>query len=275
MAQQLVTGYAPVGGTDIYWESRGSGGTPLVLVHGGYGLTSTFDSLADQLAADRQVIAIELRGHGHSRDTNRPFGWDEFGDDIAGVIRHLGLGRADLLGYSLGGGASLRCAIRHPDAVRRLVVISAPFRRTAWFPEVLAGFDQMTGTTLFPMLGQSPMYAQWSKVAPDPSSFPALIDKTGELLRLPYDWADDVRELAIPVLLIYGDADSIPPSHAAEFYSLLGGGLRDAGWDGSLPSLSRLAILPGRTHYNVLGSPALTATIAEFTSSADSEASSH
>jgi pimeloyl-ACP methyl ester carboxylesterase len=272
MGQQLVTGYAPVSATDIYWESRGSGGTPLILVHGGYGLAGTFDTLAGELAADRQVIAIELRGHGHSRDASRPFSWDEFGDDIAGVTRHLGLGRADLLGYSLGGGASLRCAIRHPDAVRRLVVISAPFRRAAWFPEVLAGFDQMTGTTLFPMLRQSPMYAQWSKVAPDPSSFPALIDKTGELLRLPYDWTDDVRGLAIPVLLIYGDADSIPPSHAAEFYSLLGGGLRDAGWDGSLPGLSRLAVLPGRTHYNMIDSPMLTAMIAEFTSSPGSEA---
>lgn len=275
MGQQLVTGYAPVGGTDIYWESRGGGGTPLVLVHGGYGLASTFDTLAGELAADRQVIAMELQGHGHNRDTSRPFGWDEFGDDIAGVIRQLGLGRADLLGYSLGGVASLRCAIRHPDAVRRLVVISAPFRRTAWFPEVLSGFDQMTGTALFDMLRQSPMYAQWRKVAPDPASFPALIDKTGELLRQPYDWADDVRGLTIPVLLVYGDADSIPPSHAAEFYSLLGGGLRDAGWDGSLPGLSRLAILPGRTHYNVLDSPMLTSTIAEFTSSPAARRAAH
>jgi len=153
------------------------------------------------------------------------------------------------------------------------VVISAPFRRAAWFPEVLAGFDQMTGTALFPMLRQSPLYAQWSKVAPDPTSFPVLIDKTGELLRRPYDLTDDIKGLAIPVLLVYGDADSIPPSHAAEFYSLLGGGLRDAGWDGSLPGLSRLAILPGRTHYNVIDSPMLAAMIAEFTSAPGSEAS--
>lgn len=267
MEQRVISGYAPVSGTGtgIYWESRGSGGTPLLLVHGGYGLTSTFDALGEKLAADRQVIAIELRGHGHSGDDPRPFGWDEFGDDIAGVIRHLGLGRADLLGYSLGGGASLRCAIRHPDAVRRLAVISAPFRRAAWFPEVLAGFDQMTGATLVPVLSQSPLYRQWSRVAPDPSSFPVLVDKTGALLRMPYDWADDVRGLDLPVLLGYGDADSIPPSHAAEFYSLLGGGLRDAGWDGSLRGLSRLAILPGRTHYNIIDSPALAAMIAEFT----------
>jgi pimeloyl-ACP methyl ester carboxylesterase len=207
---------------------------------------------------------VELRGHGHTADTADSFGWDNFGDDIAGVIRHLKLGQADLLGYSFGGCASLRCAIRHPEAVRKLVVISAPCRRSAWFPEVLAGFDQMTSATLFGMLRQSPMYAEWSKVAPDPSSFPTLIDKTGEFLRQPYDWADEIRRMDIPVLLAYGDADSIPPSHAADFFSLLGGGLRDAGWDGGLPGPSRLAILPGSTHYNMLDSPLLPAIIAKF-----------
>jgi pimeloyl-ACP methyl ester carboxylesterase len=265
MGQQLVSGYAPVNGAGLYWESRGRGGTPLVLVHGGYGLTRTFDALADELAADRQVVALELRGHGHSADDQRPFGWDEFGDEIAAVIGHLGIGPADLLGYSLGGGASLRCAIRHPETVRRLVVVSAPFRRAAWFPEVIAGFDQMTASTLFPMLSQSPLYAQWAEVAPDPASFPVLIDKTGALLRQPYDWADDVRGLAGPVLLVYADADSIPPAHAAEFYSLLGGGRRDAGWDGSLAGPSRLAILPGRTHYNIIDAAPLAGLIAEFT----------
>ncbi len=270
MGQPLETGYVPVGDTDIYWERRGRrGGTPLILVHGGYGLTTMFDALTEVLAAERQVIAIELRGHGHSADSQRPFGWDEFGDDIAGVIAHLGLGRADLLGHSLGGSASLRCAVRHPDAVRRLVLVSSPFRRDGWFPEVLAAFDQMTAETLFPLLRQGPLYAQWQAVAPDKASFPALIDQTGGLLRQPYDWTADVRGLTVPVLLAYGDADSIPPAHAAEFYALLGGGQRDAGWDGSLPSPSRLAILPGRTHYDILDSPALAAAVAAFCSAPD------
>jgi len=262
--QQPVTGYAPANGIDIYWESRGSGGTPLVLLHGGYGLASIFDGLAGQLAADRQVIALELQGHGHTADIDRSFTWDDFGDDVAEVIHHLGLGPVDLLGCSLGGIASLRCAIRHPEAVRKLIVVSAPFRRAAWFPEVIAGFDQMTGATLFDMLRHSPMYSEWLKVAPDTASFPTLIDKTGALLRQPYDWSAEVGQLDLPVLLVYGDSDSIAPSHAAEFYALLGGGQRDPGWDGTLSTPSRLAIVPGRTHYNILDSPLLPGMIAEF-----------
>src|SRR5580693_1898628 len=173
--QQLATGYAPANEVDIYWESRGSGGTPLVLLHGGYGLASVFDRLAGQLAADRQVIALELQGHGHTADVARSFTWDDFAEDIAAVIERLGLGPVDLLGYSLGGTAGLRCAIRHPESVRKLVVISAPYRRAAWFPEVLGGFDRMSAATLFDTLRQSPLYEQWQKVAPDPSSFPTLI----------------------------------------------------------------------------------------------------
>src|SRR5579863_9929851 len=97
------TGYAPVNGVEIYWESRGSGGTPLLLLHGGYGLASMFDRLGAELAADRQVIALELQGHGHTADTARAFSWDDFAEDVAGVVQRLGLGPVDLLGLSLGG----------------------------------------------------------------------------------------------------------------------------------------------------------------------------
>jgi len=262
--QHPTSGHAQANGVDIYWESRGHGGTPLLLVHGGYGLASMFDQLAGELAADRQVIAIELQGHGHTADIGRSFSWDDFAADIAAVIERLGLGPVDLLGYSLGGIASLRCAIRHPEAVRRLVVISAPYRRAAWFPEILAGFDQMSAATLFDTLRQSPMYEQWTKVAPDPSSFPTLIDKTGALLRQPFDWADEVALMEVPVLIVYGDCDSIPPVHAAEFYALVGGGQRDAGWDGTLPTPSRLLIAPGRTHYDMLETPGLAGSIDRF-----------
>ena len=120
-----------------------------------------------------------------------------------------------------------------------------------------ASFDQMK---------QSPMYQAWLAVAPDPDSFPLLMDKTGELLRKPYDWTGEVRRLEMPTLLVYGDADSIPPSHAAEFFALLGGGLKDAGWDGSLRTAMRLAILPDRTHYDVFQAPQLATLVDEFTS---------
>jgi hypothetical protein len=82
------------------------------------------------------------------------------------------------------------------------------------------GFEQMK---------QSPMYQAWSVVAPDVDAFPALMDKTGDLLRRPYDWTEEIKQLSIPTLLVYGDADSVPPSHAAAYFALLGGGLKDAG----------------------------------------------
>jgi pimeloyl-ACP methyl ester carboxylesterase len=144
MPGQAASGYAPVNGVDMYWESRGGDGVPLIVTHGGFGLISMFADLLDQLAAKRRVIAIELQGHGHTRDTTRPFRYESFGDDIAALIEYLGLRQADLLGYSLGGSASLRCTIQHPESVRRLAAVSIPYRRDGWFPEVLAEMDQMS-----------------------------------------------------------------------------------------------------------------------------------
>ena len=264
MLPTVTTGYAPVNGVDVYWESRGQGGPPLIAVHGGFGLTTMFGDLLDRWAERRQVVAVELQGHGHTADTDRPFRYRAFGDEVAGVIDHLGLGRVDLLGYSLGGQVCLRCAIQHPEHVRRLVVVSAPYARLGWFPEVRAAFDQM-GRAGFAGLRHSPMYAAWAEVAPDADAFPDLMDKTGDLQRQPYDWADEVEGLRAPTLLVFGDADSVPPSHAAAFFALLGGGLRDPGWDGSAGPRSRLAVLPGRTHYDILDDPGLATMVDDFT----------
>ncbi len=265
MAVPDSTGYAPVNGLEVYWESRGQGETPLVVVHGGFGLTSMFGDLLDHLAVSRQVVAIELQGHGHTRDIDRDFSYEAFGEDIVGVIDHLGFGKADLLGYSLGGGSCLRAAIQHPSRVRRLALVSIPCRRDGWFPEVLEAMSQV-GSATFEEMKHSPTYEAWSAVAPDPDGFPALMDKMGELVRTPYDWTEEVKALNIPTLLVFADADSIPPSHAAEFFALLGGGLKDAGWDGSGRTDQCLAILPGRTHYDVHRSPLLAGAVGGFLS---------
>jgi pimeloyl-ACP methyl ester carboxylesterase len=257
-------GYAPVtGGVEMYWRSLGQGGTPLVVVHGGFGVVEAFGDVLDRLATGRRVVAVELQGHGHTADVDRPFSWDALADDVAALVRHLDLGPADLMGYSLGGGVCLRAAIRQPEVVRRLVVVSAPCRRDGWFPDVLAGMDQV-GAAGFEMMRQTPMYTGYAAVAPDPDRFPVLMDKTGALLRTRYDWSEEVRGITAPAQLVYGDADSIPPAHAAEFFALLGGGLRDAGWDGSGRPASRLAVLPGRTHYDVSSSPELAGVVDGF-----------
>jgi pimeloyl-ACP methyl ester carboxylesterase len=260
---QVTEGYAPVNGMEVYWCSRGSGGTPLVVVHGGFGVTTMFGELLDRLAVDRRVVAVELQGHGHTHDVDRPFRFESFGDDLAALVEHLGLGRADLLGYSLGGGASLRAAIQHPERVRRLVLVATPCRRDGWFPEVLEGMGRVSGAGFESMRG-TPMYQAYAAVAPDVDAFPTLMDRTGELLWRPYDWSDEVRGLKVPTLLVYGDADSISPAHAVEFFALLGGGLRDAGWDGAGRPASELAILPGRTHHDVFWARELAGVVAAF-----------
>jgi len=206
---------------------------------------------------------VELQGHGRTRDVDRPFRYETFGDDLGALVEQLDLGPADLLGYSLGAGATLRAAIQHPDGVRRLVVVSTTCRRDGWYPEVLAGMAQV-GRALFDEMKQSPPYAAYAAVAPDVEAFPVLMDRVGELLRRPYDWTEEIRALSVPTLLVYGDADSIPPAHAAEFFALLGGGLHDAGWDGAQRPASQLAILPGRTHYDVFGAPELAGVVTAF-----------
>ena len=233
-------------------------------MHGGYGLASDFDELSEQWSKTRRVIAVELPGHGHSRRSKAgSFRWEELGDDLAGLIAHLGLPEADLLGYSMGGGASLRCAIQHPALVRRLVLISAPHRQSAWYPEIRAAFDGMDAG-LLEQFKQGPLYEKWRAVAPDESLFPALMDASGGLLRQPYDWSDPVAALPMPLLLVFGDADSIAPGVVAEFFALLGGGQRDAGWDGAARPASQMAILPGATHYNMLEAPSLPRIVADF-----------
>jgi pimeloyl-ACP methyl ester carboxylesterase len=252
-----------VNGVEMYWEARGEG-QPLVVVHGGYGMTTTFGGLLDELAGRRRVVAVELQGHGHTRDIDRPFSYEAFGDDIAALTGQLGLGPADLLGYSVGAGACLRTAIQHPDRTRRFACVSFPFRRDGWFPVVREAFDQMSRAG-FEQLRHSPLYAAWSEVAPDRTAFPALMDKTGELHRRPYDWSEEVRQLAVPTLLVFADADSIPASHMAEFFALLGGGDKEPGWEGVQDrSASQLAVLPGRTHYDIVESPAFAGIVDDF-----------
>jgi pimeloyl-ACP methyl ester carboxylesterase len=167
------------------------------------------------------------------------------------------------MGYSLGGGVALRFAVRQPKSVRKLVLVSTAFRREGWYPEILAGMDQMGPAAAEPMK-QTPMYQLYSRVAPRPADWPLLITKIGELVKQEYDWSKDVAAIQAPTLLVYGDADSVRTAHAVQFFELLGGGRKDGSWDGSGMSNARLAILPGVTHYNVFSSPALPSTVTPF-----------
>lgn len=254
--------YADVNGLSLYYEEHGSG-EPLILLHGGYGTGEMFGANLAALAAHRRVIAVDLQAHGRTADIGRPLRYESLGDDIAALIAHLGLADADLMGYSLGGGTALRVAIQYPGMVRRLVVVSTPFKREGWYPEIAAQMAQM-GPELAEPMKQSPVYEVYSRVAPRVADWPVLVGKMGDLLARAYDWTPELATITAQVMLVFADADSIRPSHMVEFFAAFGGGLRDAGWDGSGRPAARLAVLPGTTHYDVFASPALPAAVIPF-----------
>jgi pimeloyl-ACP methyl ester carboxylesterase len=256
------TGYAPINGLNLYYEIR-SGGAPLILLHGGFGATEMFSPLLPALTEKYRVIAVDLQGHGRTADIDRPLRCEYMGDDIAGLIAHLGLGTATLMGYSLGAKTALQTAIRHPETVDKLVVVSSAHKRAAWYPENLAAMEQLGAAMAEPMK-QTPLYELYARLAPRPEDWANLWAKMGDMLRQDYDWSDGVAGLTMPTMLVFGDADSISPAQAAEFFALLGGGLRDGSWDRSGVTPHRLAILPGTTHYDIFASPALVAAIAPF-----------
>lgn len=258
----VKTGYAAVNGLELYYEIHGAG-RPLVLLHGGLGSGSMFGELLPHLAEGRQVITVDLQGHGRTADIERPLRYEFMAGDIAALIEQLGLPQADLMGYSLGGGVALRTAIQTPGLVRKLVVIGVAFKREGMYPEVLANIDQMSGAAAEFMVA-SPVYQHYASVAPRPQDFAQLLDKTGDLLRQPYDWSDEVAALSMPTMIVFGDADSVPATHMAQFFQLLGGSQADAGWDGSNMPKCRLAVLPGTTHYNSIESPLLVPSVIPF-----------
>lgn len=256
------TGHAPVNGLNLYYEIHGTG-APLILLHGGFGFTGMFGDLLPALAAHRQVIAVDLQGHGRTADIDRPLRREHLADDIAALIAHLGHTTATVAGYSFGGGAALQTALRHPHLVDRLVILSSPHKRDAWYPDGRAAFDQMSAET-GEMMKQTPLYEIYSAIAPRPEDWNDLWAKMGDLNRQPYDMSEQVARLSMPTMLIFGDADAISPAQAAEFFALLGGGQRDGVWDRSGVTRHRLAILPNTTHYDILSSPLLAPAIIPF-----------
>jgi len=254
--------YASVNGLEMYYEIHGAG-RPLILLHGGVGAIEMFGEVLPLLAEGRRVIAVDLQAHGRTADIDPPLSFEPMADDIGALIKHLEIEEADLMGYSLGGSVALQMAIRHPEVVRKLVVVSTPFKRDGWYPEVLAGMGQMGPEAAEPMK-QTPMYQLYASVAPKPEDWPVLLTKLGRLLAQDYDWSEEAAAMEAPTLIVVGDADSVRTAHAVEFFELLGGGKADGGWDGFGMSNSRLAILPATTHYGIYFSPTLASTVTPF-----------
>ena len=167
------------------------------------------------------------------------------------------------MGYSFGGCVAMRLAIQHPERVRRLVVVSAPFADDGWYADMRVQ-QKAVGAAMAPMMAETPMYKTYKSVAPKPDDFPRLLDAMGEYMRFKYDWSADVAKLKMPVMLVFGDADMIRPEHEIKFYQLLGGGLKDAGWNRESMSKNRLAILPDMTHYEAFATARVAETALPF-----------
>ncbi|HEY6057784.1 MAG TPA: alpha/beta hydrolase [Candidatus Limnocylindrales bacterium] len=259
-----TAGYADVNGLHLYFETYGSG-QPLILLHGGLGSGEMFGPILPTLAANHHVIVVDLQGHGRTADIDRPLDIRLMADDIAALIGHLGLQRPDLMGYSLGGGVALMTAVKHPELIGRIVVVSAHIRRDAIYPEMLAQQGRVGAAAAESMKG-TPMYRLYQRVAPRPDDFPRLLDKIGESMAGDYDFTEEVRGIQVPTMFVAADGDMAPPSHYVEVFGLLDGGKRDGGWMGEgRPARGHaLAILPGLTHYNIFGSPLLAATALSF-----------
>ena len=254
--------YADVNGIKLYYEIQGSG-KPLVLLHGGLGAIEMFGPNLAALAKGRQVIGVDLQGHGRTADIDRPLSVQFMADDIASLIKHLGLQSADIMGYSLGGGVALQTAIRHPEVVNKLVVVSTPFRRNGFYADILVQQGQVTAAAAEGMK-QTPMYQMYASLAPRPQDWSRLLGKIGDAMKVDFDLSEQIKGIEARTLIVAGDADIFPPAHAVEMFALLGGGQRDAGWDGSGRPKSRLAILPGVTHYTMGSEPAMAAVAILF-----------
>jgi pimeloyl-ACP methyl ester carboxylesterase len=245
--EKPTTGYAPVNGLKMYYEIRGSG-EPLVLLHGAFmAISGDWINWINELAKTRKVIAIDMQGHGRTADIKRDITYENLSDDVAALMDYLKIERADVMGYSLGGGVAFECAIRHPEKVRKVVVISAPLRRDGWVKEANDFWPNFT----VEMMKGTPAETEREKLNPVPGSFPAFFDHIKAAAMRPYDFgADNLKATKAPFFFINGDADGVRMDHIAEMYRLKGGG--DIHGDMHPRSESRLAIIPNTTHVTLM-----------------------
>lgn len=243
--QPIESGYADVNGLKMYYEVYGEG-KPLVLVHGSYmTIPLNWLHIIPLLAKDRKIIAAEMQGHGRTRDTLREISYENMADDVSGLLEHLKIDKADIVGYSMGGGVAFQIAVRHPEQVRRLVVLSGAYKHDGWYPDVEASFATFTAE----QLKDTPLQQQYESLGNDPAHFPEFVKKVVSIDLKLYDWSEDVKNIQAPIFMAIGDADGVRYEHALELFRAKGGGKM-----GDLHGLpqSRLAILPGTTHIGMM-----------------------
>jgi pimeloyl-ACP methyl ester carboxylesterase len=246
-AQPAQADTARINGLDLYYEVHGSGDRPLVLLHGAFcTIQECFGDMLPALAKSRKVIALELQGHGHTADIDRPLTAANMASDTAALLGKLRIAEADVLGYSMGGAVAIELVRKHPKLVRKLVLIGTPLTRDAWHPGMLDGVTAIDPEAF----KQTPWYAAYIKVAPKPEQWAQLVKKVlGQKILEEKDKAAILGAIEVPVLTMLGDSDVVRPEYGVEMFRQFGGGV--AGDVVGLPA-SRLAIVPGATHVTIV-----------------------
>jgi pimeloyl-ACP methyl ester carboxylesterase len=244
--QDPITGYAPINGLKMYYEIHGDG-DPVVLLHGAFmTITNNWTGWVGELSKTRKVIAVEMQGHGRTGDIDREFSYDNLADDVAALLDHLKIPKADLIGYSLGGGVAMQCAIRHPEKVRKVVSISAAFRHDGFVKKGLDALSQLTAE----VFKGSPIESEYRKLSPTPNDFPKFVTHIVAMILKGYDFgAEKLQATEAPMFFIHGDADGVRLDHISEMFRLKGGEIHG---DLRPRSASRLAILPNTTHVTLM-----------------------
>lgn len=244
--QAKTSGYAPVNGLSMYYETYGQG-DPIVLLHGGFlDIQTNFGALIPELAKTHRVIALEMQGHGRTADISRPLSYSALASDVAGLLNYLKIDSATILGYSLGATVALQLALLHPEQVKKLVFISSVYKLSGWIQPVRDAFARLTPD----MLSHTPLKAAYNRLAPDTLHWHAFVGKVLQFENTPFDLGiDHIRKMKAPVLFIKGDNDGVDYAHLAELYTSCGGAV--FGDMQGLPK-SQLAVLPGATHVSVM-----------------------
>jgi pimeloyl-ACP methyl ester carboxylesterase len=192
------SGYAPVNGLHMYYEIHGDG-MPLVLIHGGGSTIGTsFGSVLHVFAKNRKVIAVELQGHGRTTDADRPETFEQDADDVAGLLKHLEIGNTDILGFSNGGNTAMQIAIRHPQVVRKLVLISSFYKREGMYAPFWEFMPKVTLSDMPALLAEA-----YKQVAPDPGNLPVMFEKDRTRMVEFSDWDQGIfQSIQSPVFII-------------------------------------------------------------------------
>jgi pimeloyl-ACP methyl ester carboxylesterase len=254
------TGHLPINGMNVYFETYGELGNskpfPLLLMSGSFMGTDSMKSWVSAFVRDRAVIVFDPQGHGRTPDISRKMSYEQFADDAAALLRALNVERADVMGYSQGGGVAWQLALRHPELVDKVVSLSATYRKDGWYPAVAESLEALSSTEF----AGTPVEEVFKEHTPDAAAFDAYIEKV-KVLGIDDQHISDaeMRSISAKTMVIVGDADAVKPEHALSMFKLRGGGDEEAAAQGILQSVpaARLVIMPATSHIGISGQSAV------------------